>query len=209
MATLVDLYVNCDTSDSPYGTSGIDWVKMDLVNDYFVFSNGSDAVADGEPIPSASELTQASALLSGTEIIVPKYFLADISEGILKEIHNAGNQNKRYVFAFVFDGATASEPTLEIWDDSGLNSALLEVLGAGTPANSWYNGICTTGGLPGAGWVGKKLAGATADHFINLNAGNGALGAAGVCYINFKIIIPATASASGLSQPVWVVKYTE
>jgi len=209
MATLVDIYANCGSQDVPYGSSGADWVKIDLVNDYLIFSGGSDAVADGEVIPSSADLNQAAVLLVGSETVVPKYFLADVSEGIIREIHLAGNIDAQYVFAFVFDGATATEPVLELWDDAGLNSIAIETLGAGTPANSWYKGICTTESSSGSSWVGAALAGSSSSHFISLNAGNGALLTSGVCYAQLKIVIPATASTAGLAAPVFVCKYAD
>jgi len=201
--------VNCDTQDLEYGVSGVDWVDLNLTNDELIFSNGSAVVADGESIPSESELTQAGTVISDTvDVIVAKYFLADASEGILREIHNAGNQNKRYVFAFDFDGATASEPVLELWDDDNLNTTDLTSLGAGTPANSWWRGVVTTYGAPGASWVGSKLAGDSSGHYLSLNNENGALSGADTLYCNLKIVIPAGTTSSGLEQPVFVVKYT-
>jgi len=209
MATALKIYLNCDTVDQPQGSTAVDWVEMNTTLDKLVFSQGlAGVIADGLPWDEA-KLNQAAVLLTGSEIVVPKYFLASNATGLLDEIHLAGAQDKQYVFCFEFDGATASEPVLEVWDDSGLDSVLLEVLGAGTPTNSWYRGICTTTSSPGlAAWVGTKLAGSTASHYLLLNDSGGALGGAGDLYMQFKVVIPAIASYSGTASPVMVVKYT-
>jgi hypothetical protein len=94
MATL-KIYVNCDTQDLPVGTTGVDWVEVNLGADALIFSNGSEIVKDGEPIPGSSALNQAGIVLTVLEQVIPHYFLADFNENLLKEIHNAGNQNKR------------------------------------------------------------------------------------------------------------------
>ena len=200
--------VNCDTQDEVYESSGVDWVDMSLANDKLIFSDGSDAVKDGEAIPSEAEYNQAGTLIDEvSDVTVDKCFLEDVSAGILKEIHNY-KDNKRYVFAFSFDGATASEPVLELWDDENLNSRDLYSLGAGVANDSWWRGITTTDGLPGDDWTGSKLAGNADGHFLWLNNENGALSGAGVLYCNLKIIIPANFQNSGLEQPILAVKYT-
>lgn len=208
MANLT-IAVNNDTQDQPYETSGVDWIDVDVDNDYLIFSSGSDTVKDGEAIPSESDLNQAGTLTSEiSTTTVSKYFLADASDVKIYEIFNAGNQNKRYVFAFSFDGATASEPVLELWDDEDMDTVNLYSLGEGTPTDSWWKGIVTTDGLPGADWAGSALAGASTGHFLELNNGNGVLSGAKVLYCNLKIIIPANPTQSGLEQPAIVVKWT-
>ena len=209
MSTNLTIHVNTSEDDIAKSESGSEFVQVDVDNDYLVFSHGSDVVADGESIPGESDLNQAGEVVSeDDDVIVSKYFLADISGGILKEIHTAGNQNKRYVFCFAFDGATASEPVLEVWDDSTLDSVDLYSLGNGTPSDSWFKGIVTTDGLPGADWVGKSLAGSSDNHFLWLNNEDGALTVAKDLYCNLKIIIPQATEQSGLEQPVLCCKYT-
>jgi len=207
--------INNSVDDLPYGTSGVDWIDLSLSNDYLIFSNGSLTVADGKLIPSSSDLNQAGVIISEVaKVIVPKYFLADISDGILKEIKNAGNQNKRYVFAFDFDGETSSEPVLEIWDNANLNSIDLDSLGAGDESASWFWGITTTTALPGAIWigdsplVGHRLAGSAENYFLWLNNGLGALATAKTLYCQLKIIIPVNIGIAGLNQPCICIKYT-
>lgn len=206
----MDIWLNCDTVDSPLLTSGLDWVQMDEDVDYLVLlTNGSINVADGQPIPSTTQLNQAGLVLDGTEQVCTKYFLADDSTNLLKQIHNMGAGNKRYVLAFDFDAETASEPVLEAWDDLTLLTADDVVLGEGTPSSSWIAGIVTTDALPGVGWSGVRLAGDSAGHFLNLNNGNGALTGADTLYCNLKTIVPATEVDGGVSNFVLVVKWTE
>ena len=205
----MDIHLNCDTVDSPLGTSGLDWVAMDIDVDYLILlTNGSTSVADGQPIPSTTLLNQAGVVLTGVAQVCSKYFLADDSANLLKLIHNMGAGNKRYVMAFDFDAETASEPVLEAWDDTTMLTANDVVLGAGTPSSSWITGITTTAALPGVGWVGSRLAGGTAGHFLNLNNGNGALVAPKTLYAQLKVTIPATEISGGNEQPILVVKYT-
>jgi hypothetical protein len=199
---------NHSTDDLEYGISGVDWQEVNLINDKLILSNGSDTIADEEPFPDESDLTAAGIILDGTEQVVSKYLLANLDENKLQEIFNMGNTNKRYVMAFNFDAATASEPRLELWDDSNLNTVDLVTLGAGSPTNSFWKGITTTGGLPGADWVGSSLAGSSSGHFLWLNNLAGPLTTAGTLYCNLKVVIPSTCVAGSLQQPVFCVKYT-
>jgi len=205
--------VNCDTQDLAYGSSGVDWVDIDLDNDYIVFSNGSDVVKDGEALPSSSDLNQAGIVITDSAQIIPHYFLADANANLLKEIHNAGNQKKQYVFAFSFDGATVSEPVLEVWDDSDMDSTNDYSLGEGTPSNSWIWGLTTTDSAPGNNWLGtsptegSRLAGSSDGHFLWLNNENGSLSGAKVLYCQLKIIVPANFANAGAETPVFVIKY--
>jgi hypothetical protein len=198
--------VNVGLIDAEYGV-GSTWVDISELNDKLIFSAGSNVVIDGASLPSQSDLIQAGVILSGAEITVPKYFLADLSDNLLKEIHLAGNQNSQYVFAVVFDGATASEPVLEVWDDTDYDSVLIPELGAGTPASSWYRGITTTTNPAGVNWVGSRLAGSSSGHFLLLNDGNGALSVADTLYFQLKIVIPSTATIGGSAVPVIICKY--
>lgn len=206
--------VNCDTQDLPLGTSGVDWVEMNLVQDSLIFSAGSNVVKDGEPNPSSSDLTQAGTVLTASAQVVAHTFLNDISAALLKEIHNAGNNNKRYVFCFEFDAATASEPVLEMWDDSDMDTFDIYSLGEGVANDSWWWGITTTSALPGANWLGttptagSKLAGSSDGHFLWLNDEAGALTGATNLYCNLKIVVPASFATGANETPILVVKYT-
>lgn len=202
------IYVNNGASDVPLNFSGSTWTEIDTINDTLIFSNGSDVVADGLAIPSDSQLNSAAPILTGLEQTVSKYFLADNSANILREIFNMGSGNKRYVMAFDFDAATVSEPVLEVWDDTNLNTIAGTVLGAGVPTSSWYRGITTTDGLPGVGWTGYRLAGSSDTHFLWLNNENGPLLVASTLYCQLKIVIPSSQTTGGTAIPVFAIKYS-
>lgn len=204
----LSVYLNTGTQDTELGTSGVEFTEFSEGNDKLIFSAGSNVVADGEGIPSQSDLIQAGVELSGAEQIVSKYFLEDISAVELKEIDNMGNQDKRYVMAFDFDATTASEPVLELWDDSDLDSITDTTLGAGVASSSWWRGVVTTDGTPGNNWTGTRLAGSGSGYYLQLNDGNGALSGADTLYCNLKIVIPASATSGGSASPVFVVKWT-
>ena len=201
------IYANTGSSDLEYGISGSEWVEVDTDNDEIIFSAGSSVVADGEAIPSSTQLNQAGTLLTGSEIEVAHAFLSDNSAGILKEIINFGSGNYRYVFAASLSDATASEPVLELWDDINMDSTDLVCLGSGTPASSFFRGICTTDALPGVGWTGSRLAGSGDGNFLYLNNEDGALSGADVLYFQLCIKIPASQTAAGAETPIMAIKY--
>lgn len=207
MATTLDIYVNTGTQDTALGTSGVEFTEIDVDNDTLIFSAGSTAVADGQPIPSDTQLNSAGVILTGIEQTISKYFLADNNVNLLKQIHNMGSGNYRYVMAFDFDDATASEPVLEMWDDSDLDSIDNASLGSGVASSSWFRGITTTDALPGASWTGSRLAGSSDGNFLWLNNENGALAVADTLYAQLKIVIPASQTSAGAETPVMAVKY--
>lgn len=207
MSTVCKIYANVSTSDSDLGTSGANYVEIDLDNDRLIFSAGSDVVIDGGSSPSDTQLNQAGILLTGSEITVSKYFLDDDSANELKQIHNMGSGNYRHVLAIDFDGSTASEPTLEVWDNDDLDSIDLICLGEGTASSSWFRGITTTDGLPGVGWTGSRLAGSADSYFLWLNNENGALSGADTLYCQMKIIISSTQLEAGAEAPVIAIKF--
>lgn len=208
MATALDIYINHSSSDLPLNSSGVDWIEVDSDNDKIIISNGSTEIADGEASPGESALNSAGVVLNGTEQTFDKYFLDDASSATLKEIFLMGEGDYQYVMAFDFDGETASEPVLEAWDDSDMDSIDGVVLGEGTPSLSWIKGIVTTNGSAGASWTGSSLAGSSDGYFLELNDGNGALLSADTLYAQLNIVIPASQSDSGASTPILVVKYT-
>lgn len=204
----LNIYVNHSAVDSPLLTSGVDWVLVDPDNDALIISEGSDVVADEEPSPGESALNSAGIVLDGSEQTYDKYFLNDASAILLKEIFLMGEGDYRYVLAFDFDDSTVSEPVLEVWDDSSMDTVASVVLGTGTPTNSWIKGITTTDGLPGVSWVGNTLAGASDGHFLWLNNENGALSVAKTLYCNLRVVVPSSQGDAGASLPVLVCKYT-
>lgn len=209
MATNLDIYVNADTQDSPINTSGVDWIQMDTTNDEIIISGGSDTVKDGELIPSGSQLNQAGLLLIQPRIeqTYDNYFLADASVGILKQIHNMGDGNYRFVLGFDFDDSTASEPVLELWDNTNLNSISITPLGSGTPSSSWFRGIVTTNSMPGVSWTGNRLAGSSDGYFLWLNDQDGALTGAKTLYCQLRVTLPASQLDAGSVSPIIAVKY--
>ena len=203
------LHVNVTENDNPRSTHPADFVEMNLTNDKLIFSAGSDVVKDGEPIPTTSELNSAAILIIDEDVEVPHFFLADASENLLREIHNAGPVDKRYVFCAEFDAETASEPVLELWDDESLDTILNYSLGAGVANDSFFRGITTTGSTPGASWTGSRLAGSVEGNFLWLNDEDGALAVATDLYFNLRITVPADFANAAAENPVMAIKYTE
>jgi len=203
------VYVNTQgVNDLPFSTNPSDFTEMDLAADKLIFSAGSVTVADGQPIPTVQELNSAGLLIGAADVECPHFFLADVSAVNLKEIHNAGNQNKRYVFCASFDAATASEPILELWDDANLDTIADYCLGNEIAGASFFRAKTTTGALPGVGWTGNRMAGSAETHFLWLNDGAGALSAAKELYWNLRLTIPALFGNAAAEAPVWVIKYT-
>ena len=201
------IHINHSTSDLPIGTSGVDWIEIDTTNDEIIFTDGNDTVKDEGGIPTDTQLNSAAPVLDSTEQTIAMYLLSDFSASKLKEIHNMGAGNKRYVVAFEFDGSTVSEPVLELWDDTDLDSVDSVPLGSGTPSSSWFRGITTTAALPGAAWTGSRLAGSSDGNYLWLNDESGALSVADVLYCQLKLVIPATQADAGSTNPVIAVKY--
>ena len=214
-----DLTVLCNYVDSSvsYETTPADYIAMDLTNDYLIWTEGDATVKDlmtAEPTPT--ELNAAATKIDPDATkTVDKCLLLDYSHNIggayYTHLVKGMSENKRYVFAFSFDGATASEPQIEVWDDSNHNTTAKHVLGNGTPANSFVKAVCTTASLPGASWAGYALAGA---NILQLNNGSGALSALGSgetsqeLYANIKIVIPAAYSTPAVETFVLTVRYT-
>ena len=205
------VYVNCDSTDSPQGTSGVEWVEYAESSDKLIFTAGNSVVADGEDVPSQAELISAGVILTGAQIIMDTYLFQDTSADELKDIPNMGNVNKRYVLCFAFDASTASEPQLEVYDDDNLNTATGAMLGSGTPSSSFIRGVVTTSGLPGAGWIttGTRMAGSTDGNYLELNDGSGYLSTATNLYANICVVIPASQTTGFSASPVFVVKWLD
>lgn len=204
MSTTLSIVFNNTSTDQVYPTGT--WITATAGTDYLIFS-GSSSLAGGS-IPSSFTLSSSAVLLTGSQIIVPYYYLAHPGGPNTYAIPNMGNGNFRYVMGFVFSGATTSEPVLEIWDDIGLSSTNDVSLGLGTPNNSFFRGITTTAGSPGANWTGSPLAGSANGNFLWLNNQSGALTGATNLYCNLQVIIPATQTNGGAETPVLVVKFT-
>ena len=215
MSVELKFLVNYVDADVSYEDTPGDYLEMDLINDYLIWTEGDAVVKDlmtHEPL--ASELnTAATKIDPDVAVTVAKCLLMDYSHpsGYYTRLVKGMSENKKYVFAFSFDGATASEPQLEAWDDDTHLTTDLNVLGAGTPANSFLKGVCTTASLPGASWAGAAIAGA---NVLLLNNGNGALSALGSgetsqeLYCNLLIKITAAYATPAVEVFCIVARYT-
>ncbi len=207
MATNLIVRTNLSDATQSYAAQPTYYVDVDLVNDRLIWTAGSAAVYQHCGYsPSGAQLDEAATLILATAVEVAYCFLDDVSSAEkLKQVVGASSGNNRYVFCFSFDGATATEPTLEAWDDDTHATATKHVLGNGTPANSMVHGICTTSAPPGASWTGTPLA---ASSKVNLNGGSGPLVSATDLYANIYIKIPASYPTPESSTPVIAVRYT-
>ena len=170
-------------------------------------------VSDSDPSGSRDTIIIPS---SGSKEI-DKTFVDDGS--IMNQIPLAGtNQggqsggDNQYVFCIYFDGETASEPYLEMWDDANHNTYNLAVLGSGNADNSMVLGIVTTGGSPGsANWTShpstKKMAGDNNDHRLDLNIGSAIGSAGGNVYFSVATQVPSTASPFS-NTPITTLRFT-
>lgn len=217
MSVDLDIIVNLVNADVNYETTPADYITLDLTNDYLIWTQGDSTVKDrmtAEPTPT--ELNDAATQIDpDAPKTVDKCLVMDYSfnweSAYYTYLVKGMSENKRYVFGFSFDGATASEPQLEAWDDSNRNTTDKHVLGNGTPANSFVKVVCTTASLPGSSWAGYALAGA---RILQLNNGNGALGALASgetsqeLYANIKIVIPQAYATPAVETFLLTVRYT-
>lgn len=220
MSTVMTVVVNKIDSDVDYQTTPANYVPMDLTEDkdYLIWTSAKDVdenviISDGDAEPTEALLNEAATIIDpDVAVDVEKCFVFDYSDGGGKvRLIDGMGVNKQYVFGFSFDGATASEPQLEAWDNTDHDSTDYGVLGDGTPANSWIKAICTTLAAPGSDtWAGSVLAGANE---LKLNNGNGALAALGSglssqeLYCNLRITIIAGADPA-VEPFVFTVRYT-
>lgn len=207
----LSVHINTDSQDLPLNTSAVDYTEFSEGNDKLIFTAGNSDVQDGQDSPSQQELISAGVILTGSEIEIDTYLLDDVGANQIKSINGMGNLDKRYVLAFDFDASTASEPVLEVWDDSSLDTIDTVVLGSGTASSSFVRGVTTTDASPGANWfsTADKLAGSGDGHFLYLNNQNGALTTAKTLYANIGIVIPASQTNGASLTPVFVVKWLE
>lgn len=205
------VHINTDSQDLTLNSSGVDWVEFIEGSDQIIFTAGNTEVTDGSDIPTQSELISAGVELTGSQIVLTQYLLQDTSDALLKSINNMGNVDKSFVVAFDFDDITASEPVLEVYDDTNLNSINNIMLGAGTPSSSFIRGVTTTASSPGVNWIttGTRMAGAGAGNFLFLNNENGLLTSATTLYCNLAVVIPASINVGFSANPVFVVKWLE
>jgi len=197
---------NTGNASGGAGGSSSNWVVIDLTNDTLLFLDDQNSDGDALTDPRYPVIIPGAG---STE--APKTFIADNSESELTQVPLAGTTaggqsggNTRYVFAIYFDGATASIPYLEAWDDSDHDSTADDFLGGGTPANSTLKAIATTNGVPGsATWSGTPLAGTSSRVALD----TGALAGAQNCYFNLKQVIPSTFTAQSDTDVVLALRY--
>jgi len=213
--TNLTIKINDTDADLAVEDTGASYVDLDLDMDYLIWTAGSDDVQDGVTHePTESELNEASTIIDDSvETQIAHCLLFDYSATELKEVIGMG-ENKRYVFAFVFDEDTASEPQLEAWDDDNHNSTDKHVLGGISGYDSMVKAVCTTSLLPGANWAKTggthtDLAGNTV---LKLNDGNGAItvdsGEEGILYANIAIVIPASYDYPAIETFTLVCRYS-
>jgi len=219
MSTNLTARVNAVDADVNYETTPADYIALDLTNDYLIWSEGDDQISDlmtHEPLESELN-NDATQIDPDNPKQVAKCFLMDYSHdwngSYYTHLVKGMGENKRYVFAFSFDGDTASEPQLEAWDDSDHDSYANHVLGAGTPADSMVKAVCTTSSLPGASWAGTAIAGSDASRIVKLNDGNGAITLASgevskELYANIKIVIPTAYATPAVETFILTTRFT-
>jgi len=198
---------NSGNASGGAGASSSNWVVIDRANDKLMFlddqqTDGDSNVGTIYPVIIPAAGTQES----------DKTFINDDSEDVLDQVKLAGTTegqqnggNTRYVFAIFFDGATATVPYLEAWDDSDHDSVDDDFLGAGTAANSTLKAIATTNAVPGSGtWGGTPLAGTGS----RITLDTGALAGSKNLYFNLKQAIVSTFTAQTDTAIVLALRYT-
>jgi hypothetical protein len=202
-------YVNADVN---YTTTPANYIELDLDHDFLIWTHGDDIVKDlMTHEPTAGELNAAAEEISEEEdVMVTLCLLMDYS-------HNVGGsyythkvigmgENKRYSFCFSFDGATATEPQLEAWDDITHTTSNKNVLGLGVALDSMIKAKCTTNTLPGVDWAGTPIAGGS--NVVLLNDGAGALSVAKDLYSNIKIVLPEDYDTPAVENFILTVRFT-
>ena len=210
--TNLKFLINYVDADVDFATTPADFIELDLVNDYLIWTAGSTVVTDlmtHEPTPS--ELNAAASIIDPSlAVTVAKCLLMDFSHDIggsyYTHLVKGMSENKKFAYCFNFDAATATEPQLEAWDDATHTTTIKNVLGLGIALNSFIKAICTTLLPPGSGWPGSPIAGAS--NILLLNAGGGALTGKANLYANLKIVIPSAYSAPAAETFVLTCRYT-
>ena len=210
MATLMNFLVNYVDATKDYDGYPSDYILVDLINDYLIWTAGDSVVKDlmtYEPI--STELNVAATIIDDSlDTMVALCLLMDYSHDVggsyyTHKVMGMG-EDKQYPFCFDFDGPTATIPRLEAWDDSGHTTADNNVLGLGTPTNSMVKAIKTTDGTPGPGWLGTAIAGIA--NYVELNSVP--LVSYQQLYANIKIVIPAAYTTPSAEFFVLTVRYT-
>ena len=209
MATTMKFLVNDTDADVTYAVTPANYGEVDLINDYLVWTAGDTTVKDlMTHEPTVDELNAAASVIDSVDVMVALCLWVDYSHdrggAYYTHLVKGMGINKRYSFCFSFDGATATIPTLEAWDDDTHTTYAKHVLGNGTPANSMVKAVKTTDALPGASWAGTAIAGLS--NRIELDSA--ALSGAKDLYANIKNVIPADYTQPGAETYILTVRYT-
>jgi len=209
MATVMKFLVNYVNPAVLYVTTPANYRELDLANDSLVWTKGDLVVKDlMNHQPIAAELNAAAEIIDpALAVTVSKCLLSTLVQfGGAYNTHlvkGMGTLTDRYVFCFSFDGATATEPQLEAWDDSTHLTYAKNVLGVSNALNSFIKAACTTVIVPG---TYSEVAGGS--NVILLNASLGALTVAKDLYANIKIVIPANYAIPAAESFVLTTRYT-
>jgi len=207
--TTLQIYANLVDADVSYETTPADYILLDLSNDYLIWSEDLEDLMTHEP--TSDELNEHAIILTDEERIVPELLVMDKSHDWGGEYYThlvkGMGENAQYVLCFSFDGATATEPQLEAWDDADHDSFAKDVLGLSVEGDSWVRAVCTTTAPAGTAWEGTAIAGSGATRVVKLNDGAGALSGAGSLYSNIKIVCPADYLTPFVSTFVLTCRY--
>jgi hypothetical protein len=210
MATTMEFLVNDTNAAHDYATYPADFGLVDLVNDYLIWTAGDAVVTDlMTHEPTEDERNAAATIIDdlvAVEVALCLWMDYSHDRGGAFYTHKVlgMNENEKYSYCFSFDDDTATIPRLEAWDTSAHTTIAKNVLGAGTPANSFVKAVMTTNALPGAGWGGTSIAGAS--NYLELDTA--ALVGAKDLYANLKIKIPAAYATPAAESYVLTVRYT-
>ena len=132
MATTLSVRVNYVDADVNYTTTPADYITLDLTNDYLIWSKTLEDLMTHEP--TADELNAAAEVIDPDVVVtVTKCLLMDYSHDVggayYTHLVKGMSENKKFVYCFSFDDATATEPQLEAWDSSAHLTAIKNVLG--------------------------------------------------------------------------------
>ena len=208
--TSMGFLINYVDADVTYAVTPADYIELDLTNDYLIWTAGDATVKDlMTHEPTADELNAAASVIIDSDVTVALCLLMDYSHDIGGTIYThlvkGMSENKRYVYCFSFDDATATIPTLEAYDDDTHGATPSKhVLGNSTPANSFVKAIKTTDALPGAAWAGTAIAGSS--NTIELDSA--ALSVAKDLYANIKVVIPTDYATPAAETYILTVRFT-
>lgn len=210
MATTLTVRANFVDSDVAYATTPADYITLDLTNDYLIWSEDLEDLLTHEP--TTDELNEHAVIIDpDADKTVPELLVMDKSHDVggayYTHLVKGMGENAQYVLCFSFNGATATEPQLEAWDDDDHDSFAKNVLGLSVEGDSWVKAVCTTTAPAGSAWAGTAIAGGSATRVVKLNDGSGALSGATDLYGNIKIVVPQNYATPSVETFVLTVRY--